>query len=89
MDLAEIAGSMRSSGGLVDAMVSLAKTTSDVFPANRVFMRCAKCKAPIARYEGYRHIRVGDHRTFCGSCHAAMGLPLDERRGGPAALGLS
>jgi len=83
LDMGSVGDSLQQSVGLVDAMVSLGKSTSDVFPANRVFMRCAKCRAGIGRFEGYRHIRVGDHKTYCEGCQKAMGLPVRTGGGGP------
>jgi len=76
VDLGESSDSLRTAGGLEDILVTMGRAPGDVFPANRVFMRCAKCRASIPRFEGYRHIKTGDRRTFCRSCHEAMGLPL-------------
>ena len=45
-------------------------------------MRCSRCGHYIPRFEGYRHVKVGDKKTFCQSCHEAMGLPLREAAGG-------
>jgi hypothetical protein len=76
LDLAEPAASLLRSDGLNDALAILDRSVGEVFPANRMFMRCSKCGAGISRFKGYRHIRTGDPRTFCETCHRALGLPV-------------
>jgi hypothetical protein len=68
--------SLRPSDGLEDVLTILERPVGEIFPANRVTMRCSKCGHYIPRFEGYRHIRVGEKKTYCESCHESMGLPL-------------
>jgi hypothetical protein len=82
VDLVEPTDSLLRSDGLEDVLAILGRSVGEIFPANRVSMRCSKCGAGIPRFEGYRHIKTGDKRTFCESCHRAMGLPLREAVGG-------
>lgn len=70
--------------GLSDSLAILGRSVAEIFPANRVTMRCSRCGHYIPRFEGYRHVKVGDKKTFCQSCHEAMGLPLREAAGGVA-----
>jgi hypothetical protein len=68
--------SLQPSDGLNDVLAILERPVREIFPSNRVAMRCAGCGEAIPRFEGYRHIRVGVKKTYCESCHEAMGLPL-------------
>ena len=86
LDLAEPAGSLRTSDGLEDALDILHRSVGEIFPANRVTMRCSRCGHFIPRFEGYRHIKVGERKTYCRDCQEAMGLPLREASDASAGL---
>ncbi len=64
--------SLRRSDGLSDVLAILGRSADEIFPSNRVFMKCSKCGGGIPRFEGYRHIRIGDKKTFCLACQEAM-----------------
>jgi len=100
LDMGATGDRLRSSGGPEDvlaiydapgadifenALVRLHRSAEDVFPANRLTMRCAKCGQGIPRFEGYRHIRVGVKKTYCATCQSEMGLPV--REGAPRSRG--
>jgi hypothetical protein len=81
VDLGGQGASLRSSGGPDDlplVLRRLGRSVGDLFPANRITMRCSKCGDLIGRFEGYRHIRVGERATYCLSCHLGQGLPVRE-----------
>ena len=80
VELVEPAVSLQPSDGLEDILSIVHRSVDEIFPANPVFMKCARCGGGIPRVEGYRHIKIGDKRTFCPQCHEAMGLPA--RAGG-------
>ena len=68
--------SLQQRDGLDDALTILHRSPGELFPANRVTMRCSRCGHYVSRGEGYRHVNVGDKKTFCEACHEAMGLPV-------------
>jgi len=76
LDLGASGDSLHPSDGLNDVLAILHRSVGDVFPANLVTMKCSRCGHYIPRFEGYRHIKIGEKRTFCEACHQAMGLPL-------------
>ena len=78
LDMGSATGNLRQSGGVGDALDVLQRPVVNVFPPNKIFARCGKCGKGIERFKGYKHIRVGDKKTYCWQCHQAMGLPLRE-----------
>jgi hypothetical protein len=54
----------------------LHKSSEDVFLVNKITARCSSCGLIIPRFEGYRHIRVGEKKTYCRDCQVKMGLPV-------------
>jgi hypothetical protein len=76
LDLGASGASLHPSDGLEDVLGILHRSVGEVFPANLVTMKCSGCGHYVSRFEGYRHIKTGDRRTFCEACHRAMGLPL-------------
>lgn len=58
------------------------KTPADVYPANKITVRCHGCRAHLRAGEGYSHYNVGTRGFFCRDCHQQKGLPLrDEDTG--------
>ena len=78
IDMGSATGNLRQSGGVGEALDALQRPVADVFPPNKIFTQCGKCGKGIERFKGYKHIRVGDKKTYCWQCHQAMGLPLRE-----------
>jgi hypothetical protein len=74
--LGTVGDSLQPSDGLNDVLTILHRSVGEVFPANLVTMKCSGCGQYISRFQGYRHIKVGEKRTFCEACHQAMGLPV-------------
>lgn len=54
------------------------KTPADVYPANKITVRCHVCRKPVGAGEGYKHYKVGTRGTFCRRCHLQKGLPLRD-----------
>lgn len=54
------------------------KIPADVYPANKITVRCHDCKEPVGAGEGYKHYKVGTRGTFCRRCHLQKGLPLRD-----------
>ncbi len=54
------------------------KTPADVYPPNKILVRCKSCRAFIDAGEGYQHYKVGVRATFCRDCHSRKGLPLRD-----------
>lgn len=52
------------------------KTAADLFPANKIVVRCGGCGAHIKAGEGYSHYNVGTRKIYCRDCHLSQGLPL-------------
>ncbi len=52
------------------------KSVADLFPANKITVRCGGCHKPIGAGQGYLHYNIGERKTFCQSCHLSKGLPL-------------
>jgi hypothetical protein len=79
-DSLRMAGGPRkvSGGHLECALGVIGGTVADLFPPNKIAVRCAVCRRVIPRYKGYRHIKVGIKKTYCASCHEKMGLPLRD-----------
>jgi hypothetical protein len=78
---------LRMSGGVGDIQENLflapvlglmGKTPEDLFPANRITVKCSKCHNFIPRGEGYKHSNLGEHKTYCFNCQKSMGLPTRE-----------
>ncbi len=74
--------SLQPSDGLSGVLAILGRSVEEIFPANRVTMKCSRCGHYVPRGEGYRHINVGVKKTYCAACHEAMQLPLREAAGG-------
>lgn len=86
LDRSASGDSVRKSGGAVDhaerflqpVLRMMGKEPVDLFPANKITTKCSKCGEIIPRFQGYRHIKVGDKKTYCRACQSAMGLPVRE-----------
>ena|GEM_PF-6016246 len=57
---------------------TVGKTINEVFPANKITVKCYGCGEIIPRFQGYHHILIGEKKMYCEKCHQAMGLPLRE-----------
>ena len=60
---------------LEPALSILGKSSDDLFLANKITAKCSKCGDIIPRFEGYRHINIGEKKTYCFNCQKQMGLP--------------
>lgn len=54
------------------------KTPEDVYPANRISVKCGGCKERIGAGEGYSHYLIGTRRFFCRECHVRKSFPLRD-----------
>ncbi len=63
---------------LAPVLQSMGQTPSDLFPPNRIATKCSKCGNVISRFEGYKHIKIGEKKTYCYRCQKRMGLPVRE-----------
>lgn len=64
---------------LIDAQIRKNnKTPADIYPANKITLKCGGCGISVGAGQGYMHYNIGVRKTFCISCHASKGLPLRD-----------
>lgn len=66
------------------ALMIIERSPAELFPPNKVLIRCGDCRERIPAGEGYSHYNIGTRKFFCRSCHLSKGLPLrstdDEKK---------
>lgn len=77
-----VGGSLKYHLDLIDDQFRLNnKTPADVYPANKIAVKCKECRSLIGAGDGYKHYNVGIRGTFCRGCHLQKGLPLRDDDG--------
>lgn len=81
LDGSSTGGSLRSAAGpgeFEKVLERVHKTVAEIFPENKIAVKCASCREIIPAHQGYSHRLIGDHRTYCLECHTGQGLPVRE-----------
>lgn len=64
-----------SPGEIEDEILRAKKTPAEVYPANKISIKCHGCRKVVPRGQGYMHYNVGVRGGFCKTCHVAKNLP--------------
>jgi len=65
-----------SPGQIENEILRAQKTVAEVYPANKISIKCHGCGSAIPKGEGYMHYNVGVRGGFCEACHTAQNLPF-------------
>jgi hypothetical protein len=65
-----------SPGQIEGELLRAQKAVGEVYPPNKISIRCHGCRSVVPKGEGYMHYNVGVRGGFCVTCHTAQNLPL-------------
>jgi hypothetical protein len=65
-----------SPGQIEDELLKAQRAVGEVYPPNKISIKCHGCRSVVPRGEGYTHYNVGVRGGFCVTCHTAQNLPL-------------